>query len=75
MTFTEETCRWAYAKAMRIEDIRQALLQHGRAIFFDDDTFVEDNRYVLSRVEATTNTHHPATLIYCNGVCVEEAAA
>lgn len=74
MSITEETCRWAYAKAMRSAAIRRALETYGRAIYHDDtnsdeSVFPASNRYVLSRVEMHGG---PArALTYCNGVCVE----
>lgn len=74
MSITEETCRWAYAKAMRNENIRRALEEVGRAIYLDDNAsdesvFPASNRYVLSRVELHGERQAEA-LVYCNGVCV-----
>jgi len=74
MSITEETCRWAYAKAMRNENIRRALHEAGRAIYLDDNpsdesVFPASNRYVLSRVEVHGERQAEA-LVYCNGVCV-----
>lgn len=74
MSITEETCRWAYAKAMRNENIRRTLQEFGRAIYMDDtasdeSVFPASNRYVLSRVEVHSDRRAEA-LVYCNGVCV-----
>ncbi|EGF93681.1 hypothetical protein ABI_21230 [Asticcacaulis biprosthecium C19] len=73
MSMTEEICRWAYAKAMRLEHIRQALEDYGRAVFIDDgleDTEIlpVPHRFVLSRVDISHASGHPLT--YCNGVRV-----
>lgn len=65
MSRTEQHCRWAYAKAMRIESVRHALDTLGRAVYLDTDGF-DPVRYVLSRVSARADQ----ALVYCNGVCV-----
>ncbi|ESQ88992.1 hypothetical protein ABAC460_14525 [Asticcacaulis sp. AC460] len=58
---------------MRLEHIRQALENYGRAVFIDD--FMQDtevlpvpHRFVLSRVDISAATGHALT--YCNGVRV-----
>ncbi|ESQ73976.1 hypothetical protein [Asticcacaulis sp. AC402] len=73
MSKTEEVCRWAYARAMRLDHIRQALENYGRAVFFDDglgepEVLPVPYRFVLSRVEMSAATGHALT--YCNGVQV-----
>lgn len=65
MSRTEQNCRWAYTKAMRIESVRHALSTLGRAVYLDHDSF-DPARYVLSRV----STGADLALVYCNGVCV-----
>ena len=68
----EETCRWAYARAMRLKSVRKALNELGRAVYFDPDGAVlsGEGRFVLSRVDFHTQGDIPRRIIYCNGVCV-----
>jgi len=68
----EEACRWAYARAIRLESVRKALSELGRAIYFDPEGAVlsGEGRFVLSRVELRAAGEAIRAIIYCNGVCV-----
>jgi len=68
----EEACRWAYAKAMRLDDIRDALTRFGRAVYCDPCGAVlsAQNRYVLSRVDVHGHNGEMRSIVYCNGVAV-----
>ncbi len=74
MSITEDTCRWAYMKAMRNDSIRLALYNCGRAVFIDSSLISEflpaGNRFVLSLVKMSHGGNGTRTLVYCNGVCV-----
>ncbi len=65
MSRIEQNCRWAYARAMRIDSVRDTLDVLGRAVYLDTDGF-DPARYVLSRVTASPDR----ALVYCNGVHV-----
>ncbi len=68
----EEACSWAYAKAMRLDDIREALTRLGRAVYNDPCGAVlsAQNRYVLSRVDVHGHNGNTHSIVYCNGVAV-----
>ncbi len=72
LSANEEICRWAYAKAMRLDEIRKALRDVGRAVYLDPDTAVlsAQNRFVLWRVDMHADDKAAHSLVYCNGVCV-----
>jgi hypothetical protein len=72
MSAYEEACRWAYAKAMLLDDIRDALERFGRAVYRDPYGAVlsAQNQYVLSRVDVHGHSGDVQSIVYCNGVAV-----
>jgi hypothetical protein len=77
MTIQEDACRWAYAKAMRIDSVRDTLHALGRAVYtdIDGDTALPalPDRYILSRVPLRASGRAIRYVTYCNGVHVAEA--
>jgi hypothetical protein len=76
-TTQEDTCRGAYAKAMRIDSIRDTLQALGRAVYVDIDggnaLLSLPDRYIFSRVRVRASGRGIRYVTYCNGVCVAEA--
>ena len=72
MSAYEEACRWAYAKAMRLDDIRDALERFGRVVYLDPYGAVlsAQNQFVLSRVDVRGHNGNTRSIVYCNGVAV-----
>ncbi|WP_443750130.1 hypothetical protein [Asticcacaulis solisilvae] len=68
----EEACQWAYAKAMLLDDIRDALERFGRAVYRDPYGAVlsAQNQFVLSRVDVHGHDGNMRSIVYCNGVAV-----
>jgi hypothetical protein len=77
MTTPEDACHWAYAKAMRIDSVRDTLHALGRAVYTDLDGINAlmslPDRYILSRVRLRASGRAVRYVTYCNGVCVAEA--
>lgn len=72
----EESCRWAYVKAMRVAAIRDTFRARGRAVYLDmhglNGLTSSPDRYVLSRVDLHERGGAVRSMTYCNGVCVAE---
>ena len=74
MSLTEDACQWAYAKAMRLENVRRSLMENGRAVYVDDvpsdgAEWPSMHRFVLARV-AVQDHGEERIVTYCNGFSV-----
>ena len=75
MSLTEDACRWAYAKAMCNDHVRQALEDNGRAVYVDDVPsdgveWPSIHRFVLARVALHGHGDEERVVTYCNGFAV-----